>query len=160
MSPLERSVGNQRSLPAHKQRWKIGKMSRSTAVAPRGVDIPQLGIAIQHPSPNTIPPPLYPFQSTYTTTRTLSFLITPLNQSKRPKPGALLAETPTASSHMVALQILSVLWNSSIFYKQEPSLLKKQTWNGTTKAIEMNFKTFGQGLWSSDGGLQHNKRKV
>jgi hypothetical protein len=37
-------VGNQRSLPAHKQRWTIGKMSRSTAVAPRGVGISQLGI--------------------------------------------------------------------------------------------------------------------
>jgi hypothetical protein len=39
-------VGNQRYLLALKQRWTICKMSRPTAVAPRGEGIAQLGIMI------------------------------------------------------------------------------------------------------------------
>jgi hypothetical protein len=55
-------VGNQRSLPAHKQTWTIGKMSRSTAVAPRGVGIAQLGIVIQQTIEISLyHPPLSPF---------------------------------------------------------------------------------------------------
>jgi hypothetical protein len=71
-----------------------------------------------------------------------SFLVTLLNQLRRIKPGALSTETPTASSPMEALQTSSVLWNGSSCYKQELLPFKKQTKNGTAKAIEMNLKFF------------------
>jgi hypothetical protein len=48
-----------------KQRWTIGKMSRSTAVAPRGEGIAQLGIVIQQTIEISLYHPLFPlFQST------------------------------------------------------------------------------------------------
>jgi hypothetical protein len=42
----EVQVGNQWPSPAHKQRWKIGKMSRLAAISPLGEGIAQLVIVI------------------------------------------------------------------------------------------------------------------
>jgi hypothetical protein len=126
MNPIERS-GGESAVPNRSQaaldNWQNVQINRRCSPRRGYRSARYHDIAINRDF--TIPPPISPFSEYVDYNKEVILLAMLLNQSRRIKPGALLAEAPTASIHMVALQISSALWNGSNCYKRELLLFKK-----------------------------------